>query len=208
MKPGKQLHLSGDHTKPLAAPVRAVENSEESAFCKKPKRETGFWTSSWQEETQDSGWVEWCVSENFDEPYKRAWWVLTPAKTANLYIVDGLADLLTLLDQFPWETEMQQRMNAILEASWKEMTLDPLMLRVMGPTLTTRRNRHRCYIDFERLAQEYDGIWLTEQGNCETHLSYPHDLSGWDCESILWFRWCFDHVERIETPSPERDGVA
>lgn len=61
---------------------------------------------------------------------------------------------------------------------------------------------HFVFIDFERVAQEYDGIWLTEQGNGATHLSYPHDLNGWDAESVLWFRWCFSQVERIETPVP------
>lgn len=43
----------------------------------------------------------------------------------------------------------------------------------------------------------YDGLHLTEQGNAECHLSVPYDLNGWDCESTVWFRWCFvgDPVE-------------
>lgn len=60
----------------------------------------------------------------------------------------------------------------------------------------------RTAIDFERLALEYDGLWLTEKGDAETHLSYPDDLNAWDCESVLWFKWCFTEVQRIETPQP------
>ena len=40
-------------------------------------------------------------------------------------------------------------------------------------------------LDFEFLAQKYDAIWLTEKGQNETHLSYPIDLYGWDCETVL-----------------------
>jgi hypothetical protein len=40
-------------------------------------------------------------------------------------------------------------------------------------------------LDFELIAQNYDAIWLTEKGQNETHLSYPIDLYGWDCETVL-----------------------
>ena len=40
-------------------------------------------------------------------------------------------------------------------------------------------------LDFEFIAQNYDAIWLTEKGQNETHLSYPIDLYGWDCETVL-----------------------
>lgn len=40
-------------------------------------------------------------------------------------------------------------------------------------------------LDFELLATMCDAIWLTEQGQKETHLSYPVNLYGWDCESVL-----------------------
>lgn len=40
-------------------------------------------------------------------------------------------------------------------------------------------------IDFERAAQHYDIIRLTEQGQWQTRFSSP-SLYGWDCECSLW----------------------
>ena len=39
--------------------------------------------------------------------------------------------------------------------------------------------------DFERVAKEYDAIWLTVQGQDETRHSRPYNLYGWDCETVL-----------------------
>lgn len=41
------------------------------------------------------------------------------------------------------------------------------------------------YLNFERIAKEYDAIHLTDRGQSETHLSTPVKLYGWDCESVL-----------------------
>jgi hypothetical protein len=54
------------------------------------------------------------------------------------------------------------------------------------------------YPDFEKLATAWDAIHLTSRGQVETRLSYPDNLYGWDSESTLWFRWCFDEVRRVE----------
>lgn len=182
--PGKQLYLCDGKIRQEVVPVC---NSEESAFVKKPKRETGLWTSSWREKTRDSEWVEWCVGEDFGEPYKKSWWVLTPRSQLRLYVIESVGDLLVLLKEFPWETEAQRRLNAV--------------------NSTSHLDRYFAYIDFERLAQTYDGIWLTERGNDATHLSYPHGLNAWDVESVLWFRWCFSAVEQIAPPVPITEGT-
>lgn len=185
MKIGTQLHLCG--SKPLREEVIPVKNSEDAAFIKKPGRGTGLWTSTWREETRDSEWVEWCISNDYGSPYAQSWYLLTPAETANLYIIDGVGDLRILLDRFPWETERTQMLNAemrrvSLSMDYGVLTKEPLFR----------------YIDFERLAREYDGIWLTSHGNGATHLSYPQDLNSWDSESVLWFRWCFTDVRPVE----------
>ena len=39
--------------------------------------------------------------------------------------------------------------------------------------------------DFERIAQEYDAIYLTSKGERETRWTRPYNLYGWDCESVL-----------------------
>lgn len=40
-------------------------------------------------------------------------------------------------------------------------------------------------LDFEAIAKEWDAIWLTNRGQIKTHRSYPIDLFGWDCETVL-----------------------
>jgi len=54
------------------------------------------------------------------------------------------------------------------------------------------------YLDFERMAQDFDGMHLTEAGQWETRLTQP-SLYGWDCESTCWFRWMFDGVKQGPT---------
>jgi hypothetical protein len=39
-------------------------------------------------------------------------------------------------------------------------------------------------LDFEKIAEKYDVIWLTVKGETETRWSDP-GLYGWDCESVL-----------------------
>lgn len=155
----------------LRQDVTPVRNSEKTALIKKPAHCTGLWTSSWREETQDSAWVEWCQWNDFGKPYENHWYILTPKEDAKLYMIDSLRDLHKLLRAYSWD-----------QHKWREYGF------------------RSTAIDFEKIAMEYDGIWLTEQGNEETHLSYPEDLNSWDCESVLWCRWCFSDVQRIETP--------
>ena len=57
--------------------------------------------------------------------------------------------------------------------------------------------RFYACLDFERLAQEYDAIHLTERGQWATRHSTPN-LNGWDVECTLWFRWCFTSMEQVE----------
>lgn len=47
-------------------------------------------------------------------------------------------------------------------------------------------------LDFEAMATEFDGIWMTDNGQWETRLLQGPSLYGWDLPSILWFRWMFD----------------
>ncbi len=53
-------------------------------------------------------------------------------------------------------------------------------------------------IDFEALARDVDGLWLTTRGHFESRMR--SDLGrvntyAWDCETVLWFRWTFDRVK-------------
>lgn len=174
---GKQLYItSGEIVKPEC--FVGARNCEDTAFIKKPWRGTGLWTSTWREGTRDSAWVEWCRWNDFEAPYEKQWYILVSKEDINLYVIDKLTDLQGLMQDYGWMPPLFAKRN------------DGLLLE------------HFRGIDFERLALEYDGIWLTEQGNNETHLSYPHNLYGWDCESMLWFHWCFTEVQRIAVPEP------
>jgi hypothetical protein len=61
---------------------------------------------------------------------------------------------------------------------------------------------YESFIDFERLSIDYDAIHLTGNGECVTRFSTP-SLYGWDCESTIWFRWCFDAVTNCRMPKLE-----
>lgn len=50
-------------------------------------------------------------------------------------------------------------------------------------------------LDFEAIAEEYDGLRLTAKGQKETRFTNP-GLNGWDCESTVWFDWVFTDVRR------------
>lgn len=42
-------------------------------------------------------------------------------------------------------------------------------------------------IDWGKLVNLYDGIWLTARGESETRYCSPYSLSDWDCETVLLF---------------------
>ena len=152
----------------LQAQVIPVKNDPRGYYRQKPKG--GFWTSTWHEETHDSAWVEWCRSTRHYGMDEQHWWLLTPHAGIRLYTIDSLADFN----------------QCLLDYGFPSPNLR------LGPLFAGQR-----VLDFEKLAGEFDGLHLTEQGNQETHLSMPNDLYAWDCESTLWFRWCFTDVQRI-----------
>lgn len=52
-------------------------------------------------------------------------------------------------------------------------------------------------IDFEKLAEDYDGLHLTEKGQWKTRLTEP-SLYGWDAESTIFFRDVFKSCKPID----------
>lgn len=53
------------------------------------------------------------------------------------------------------------------------------------------------HIDWTLVGERFAGVHLTDSGQWATRLSSPYDLYGWDCESTLWFRWAFAHIEHL-----------
>lgn len=141
----------------------------------KPAPGTGFWTSTWLEKQQSSAWIPWCTRTSPRRIENKYWFVLNPAPNARVATINGLANLERLLHTYR-----------------RVFTGRRAYLTEFG------------YLDFERLAQNFDAIHLTAQGQRETRLTIPN-LYGWDVESTLWLRWCFTEVQRIDPTVMKRE---
>ena len=53
-----------------------------------------------------------------------------------------------------------------------------------GPSSFMRMSSYR-YPNFEKISLRYQAIFLTAKGERETRLTYPRNLYGWDCATIL-----------------------
>jgi hypothetical protein len=157
--------------------------SNDEGFGVKPRG--GLWTSTYGP-VYGSGWVDWCLSEDYNVPPdgRFASWLLEPNPTAVVLEIDSYEDLQVLVES--------------------DYGID-------GPGYALRLGGRG--INFEKLATwgHIDAIHLTERGQWATRLSHPHTLYGWDCESTLWLRWAFVKVENLgyrrwmpaEAPKPE-----
>lgn len=119
----------------------------------------GLWTSTY-DFRHGSGWVQWCLGEEFHVPKGGRWdgVVLTPRDDARILTIDTFEDLQQANHKYP----------------------DTSPISKITP-----------HLDYTHIAQDYDGVHLTEEGQWRTRLTFPLSLYGWDCESTLWFRWCF-----------------
>lgn len=118
----------------------------------KPEGEGIIWCSP---EGSEFGWREWCLSEMsswLDLPL----WQIDLAPSARVYLIDSLADLGALVEQFH---------NRVMD--------------------TDAARYCRAPISWPRVAEHYDAVHLTEKGQWKTRLSEPYNLYGWDCESVV-----------------------
>ena len=102
-------------------------------------------------------------------------YILTPKPGTRLIRVDSLEDLNDLGDTHGGE---------------------PYSIGV-GHTYST--------LSFEKMAKEYDGLWLTARGFYRTRMvtlgRWMLGTNGWDCETVLWFHWSFSEVVK-DDPHP------
>ncbi|PES54361.1 hypothetical protein [Bacillus thuringiensis] len=134
----------------------------------------GLWTSTFINEEKGSDWVMWCDYADFSTQTNTKSWLLTPSKSAKIAIVDSVKDLKELTEKYKARSDFPL------------LGIEGLM------------QRFDYLIDYEKLSQDYDGFRLTEKGQAETRFSHPYNLNGFDCESTVWFRWCFDKVEKLD----------
>ncbi len=124
----------------------------------------GLWTSTHIPRV-GSAWTQWCDVEGYGLPEGDSWggWLLLPREDARVYTVDNLGDLTNLQMDYPLPEGVERCGMLFLNLS------------------------------FESMAQDYDAMRLTEEGQWATRFTTP-SLYGWDCESTVWFRWAFKEV--------------
>lgn len=134
----------------------------------------GLWTSTLSGE-QGSAWVQWCLSEGFDcdreDPTWPSCWGLDPDPQARIVVIDSYGDLRGLCLKYGRTHTFGEDADG-------------------GPF-------HDTYPDWTLLAEHYDAVHMTEEGQWATRLSEPLNLYGWDCESTLWLRWAFTSVKLL-----------
>jgi hypothetical protein len=103
------------------------------------------------------GWKDWCLGNDFNLEKLEKSFTITLKEKANIFIVNSQKDLQRL----PFYSEFNNE-------------------NIIGFRYP------KIAFDFEKLAKEYDAIWLTEKGLMDTQdLTFPLNLYGWDCESVL-----------------------
>ena len=113
-------------------------------------------------------WETWCREEGM-EKWLGDRYVLSVTGEPRILVVDSAADLFRT-----WQNYGRQR-------DWGD------------------RNEYTDRdLNFECIAEDYDALWLTERGHIETRMAMELNTYAWDCETVLWFRWCFSLVERSE----------
>lgn len=139
------------------------------------KPKGGMWTSTYTpEDEHDSDWIRWCSTEGFYGGRHK--WLLEPKDNLNVLVVDSMEDLEAVMSVYKKEYYKGTPASVI--------GANPL--------------------DFEMIAEDFDAMRLTEDGQWDTRLTGADepDLYGWDSESVLNFRWnweSYEYVGRCDT---------
>jgi hypothetical protein len=174
-----QLHIGKDCPAPeLLEPITTLDYG-----WNKPNG--GIWSSNYDTQTGFSVWVfamikAWGYAPNgaFD------------FRTTPRYVleVDSNTRILTIASSADWQAVRgAYRMQ-------KEYVPPALWPGELAGLISKRRNI--APLNFDRIAAEYDALYLTQSGYDET-FDQPNGTFGWEAESTCWFRWCFTKVTDI-----------
>lgn len=178
-----QLYIRSTRHWPRPGLMKPLKMDEDWSVQRLKPQQGGLWTSTYTPRREsESDWVRFArtgfpLSDHFF-PYGpgKYWWLLQPRADARIYTINGLQSLVRLVHRYPHQ-----------------------MLLPAG--LRQSLSRHFQFgIDFVRMAEDFDGVHLTERGHWRTRSTYPHNTNAWDCESTLWLRWSFVRAWRIPTP--------
>ena len=119
----------------------------------------GLWTSTYTDNS--SAWVDWCISENFTDPYANDWHIVYPKQNLKIIEIDNYHHCEMLFEKY--------------------LSSSSLMQTGLGASLDFEKIA----------ADGFDAIHITQQGEWATRLTRPWTLYGWDCESTSWLKWSF-----------------
>lgn len=176
---GKAGHDNGDFDVALIEPI-----NKNIRHYLPHKPWGGLWTSPVIRD--DAGtvvgtdWTQWCHAENFWlHGVARVVTIIEPDPTAPIYVIENVEDLVALEEEYPWR-------NHPTAYLW----VDPQHARY----------RPWPYVDWDALALDVAGVYLTEGGQWRTRFSSP-GLNGWDCATVLWLQPQVTRGELIELPA-------
>lgn len=173
MKLGTQLYVSDSRAQLIPELIEPV-SWRHPGTTPGVKPKGCLWTSSWLGEDDGSGWTQWCIGESFGGPEWGNCWLVEPSLDARVYEIDFYSDLEQLIAEYGH--------------TWY---------------LDTECRYSETRPDWVKVAQDFDAVHMTDEGQWRTRGFYPGrsvnapDLYGWDCESTLWFRWAFESVRDL-----------
>jgi len=155
--------------------TKPIENKEYPQFVK-PKG--GVWTSSYTPAGEyESNWLRFCSRETYLTSNEHTnGLILKPSGDCKITEINCQSELRTLVSKYGRWDEGKDRERPRYITNITDI-----------PSL-----------DFEKMAKDYDGIHLTEEGQWRTRFG-DRNLYGWDAESTLWFNpHCLKQVDTID----------
>lgn len=105
-------------------------------------------------------WKQWCYENRFSNPDGQTEWVIPLKNDPNFLVIDTLEDYIKIVRRWKMPDKYPDKPGLLPHA-----------------------------LDFEKIGQVYDGIFLTERGQWRTRMPRePYEdytLYGWDLESVL-----------------------
>ena len=109
-------------------------------------------------ENSEYGWKDWCESEDFNKN-------------------EGI-DVC-----FRWKFKDTAKVLKINSEKDYVQLLDKYLNKIDNPYLPDRYK----YLDWSKIAEDYDGFHLTYDGFCQLRENYAWGFYSWDCESVIVF---------------------
>lgn len=137
---------------------------ENSPIFPRTKPKGGIWTSP---AGSEFGWDKWCWAEHYGD-------------------IDNLIKIEMIIDV----DERDEKKNLIVIDNEKDLyklmwDIDPAVKRFFSlPGFNVSFGME--FIDFVVMKEKgIDAIWLTWKGMLGTRATFPRNLLGWDCETVL-----------------------